>query len=209
MTTFKTIPIALLIGLSLVLGTLAFAQTDAPLDVNIERHNFNFTVMESSLVTYESAGEGFSAIYNSEGGGKGTHPDFGLLVYGASSHLFSTKEAVAAGLVPPVESRVKAMDIDSQQTWQAMYSAQMEMNGRKQSGVATVTGTDGKAFEVPYYIWSQTVGLRTAHALTYVVLHEGAFIHVQVESSEPLSEGNKDWVISKLELVEPEVEQPL
>lgn len=193
----------LLLALTLLGVSYPCAQTDTALRVENQRHNFAYTVMENSLLTYEQAGDGFSAIYNSKGGGKGTHPDYGLLVYGAASHLFSTKEAVVAGLVPPVETRINAVDLGSQEVWQAIYAAQMNLHGREQSGIATVTGVDGKSVSIPYYQWSQTSGLKTAHALTYVVLHGASFIHVQVESADALSKADTAWVTTKLELLEP------
>ena len=193
---------ALLFALTLLCVAYPQAQTDTTLRVENGRHSFAFTVMENSLVTYEQAGDGFSAIYNSQGGGKGTRPDYGLLVYGAAGHLFSTKEAIAAGFDPPVATVLTAVGQDSQEAWQAIYSAQMKLHGREQSGLATVTGVEGKTFKIPCYSWSQTIGLKTAHALTYVVLHGSSFIHVQVESSRPLAQADLIWVTSKLELLD-------
>ena len=184
------------------LALQVLAQTERPLRIENEAHHFAFTVMQDSLVTYEDGGDGFYAIYNSHGGGKGTQPDYGLIVYGADSHRFSSEEAEAAGFGSGGEVVKSAIEFAEQAGWQAAYAAQMELHGRGQGGTAAVTMADGAGLDVPFYQWSVVAGMKRAHALTYVLLHGDSFVHVQVESSQELSASDVAWLTTKLELLE-------
>lgn len=179
----------------------ALAQTDAPTRAENERHHFAFTFEANSLVVYPKDGDGFSCIHNPQGGGKGTQPDYRLLVYGSPKYVISADAAKAAKLNPPSEQTLSVDDVKTNTRWNDIFKAVMSVDGRTPAGEAIVSVANGPSLKVPYYIWSATIGAKTRYALMYVLIHGDSFITVQVESGRPLNKTQEAWFTSKLELL--------
>lgn len=182
------------------------AQTDEPTTIEVGRYFFSFTVESNSIVTYPENGDGFSCVHNPAGGGSGTQADYGLLAYGTMMHLLSTREAEAAALDPPQETLLEAAELPDNDRWQEIYEAQMKAKGIMAAGQATIQVQGSDPLSIPYFSWAQTSRGKTHYALTYVVIHGEAFIHVQVEANQPFTEQQLDWFTTKLTLLEVESE---
>ena len=139
----------------------------------------------------------------------GTSPDYGLLVFGSYLVTFTREDALAAGVsVPAGEDDtilLSAEDVGTNARLGEILTSAMGRHERKPGGSATIQGADGKPLTVPYFTWQTTVGGKTHYALMYVVLHEGAFIQVQVEGTRSFSNKQIEWFTTKLELAPPEI----
>lgn len=197
----KTTTVALIFLAAALAALPALAQITERTRVENARYAFAFTFEAGSLVTYPENGDGFSVIHNSEGGGKGTKPDYGLLVYGTQGHLVSKKEAEAIGLVPAEEQVLMPGDVPTNARLQEIMVVTNGLAGTEPAGDATVKLPGGKAASAKYFMWSRTVGSRTHYALAYVVRHDTGFIHVQAESSRPISKQQERYFTSQLELL--------
>lgn len=185
----------------LVLSSAVFAQTDAPTRVENARYSFAFTVEANCFVTYPENGDGFSCIHNPQGGGKGTKPDYGLLVYGSPMYSITADEAKAAKLEPPEEQVLAVDDVKTSARWNDIFKAAMSAHGWSPAGEATIKVEDGPSLKVPYYTWSTQRQTKTAYALMYVLIYGNSFITVQAESQRPFSKAQEAWFTSKLELL--------
>jgi hypothetical protein len=192
----------------LLLPALAPAQTDQPTRVENARYSVAFTVEANCFVTYPENGDGFSAIHNSQGGGKGTQADYGLLVYGSPMYTLTADEAKAAKLSPPEETTLAVDDVKTSTRWNELFKAAMSAHGWSPAGEAAVKVEGGPSQKAPYFTWSRTVGPKTHYALMYVLIHGDAFITVQAESSRPFSKAQEAWFTSKLELLQIPPETP-
>jgi hypothetical protein len=192
---------AIALGFALACALSALAQTDAPTRVENPRYGFAFTVEANSLVTYPENGDGFSCIHNPQGGGKGTQADYGLLVFGSPMYMVTADEAKAAKLDPPTEHTLTVDDVKTNTRWDEIFTAAMSSHGWKPAGDASVKVVDGATLKTPYFIWNTMKGAKTHYALMYVLIHEDAFVTVQVESSRPLSKAQVEWFTNKLELL--------
>lgn len=181
----------------------ALAQTDAPTRVENSRNRFAFTVETNCLVTYQENGDGFSCIHNPQGGGKGTKPDYGLLVYGSPMYTITADEAKAAKLEPPTEQTLSVDDVKTNARWNEIFKAAMSAHGWAPAGEATLKVEGGPTMKTPYYSWTQTLHNKTGYALMYVVIHGDVFITVQAESSRPFTKAQETWFTAKLELLKP------
>ncbi len=165
------------------------------------RYDFAFTVEANCLVTYPENGDGFSCIHNAQGGGKGTKPDYGLLVFGSPMYMITAEEAKAAKLDPPEEHTLTVDDVKTSARWNEIFKAAMSAHGWAPAGDATVKVAGGPSIKVPYYSWSMKKGAKTGYALMYVLIHGDAFVTVQVEGQRPFSKAQEAWFVSKLELL--------
>jgi len=194
----KRISLAVLIVL--MSAVAAYAQVEEPTEVVNDSYHFSFTVEEGTLVTYEEGGIGFDAVHNPQGGGKGTQPDYGMRVYAGVHYYFTTDMAVAAKLDPPEETFLSTTDVVNNTRFSELMKAAMSVYDRKPAGDAVVQVEEGASIKVPYFTWSRTVGVKTAYAMMYSVVHGDHFITVQVEGSRPFSNRQVEWFTTKLAL---------
>jgi len=192
----------LVLALILVLSYTALAQLGEPTFVVNDRHQFAYTVQSNTIVEYEHGGDGFKCIHNASGGGEGTEPDYGLLVYGKEYYGLNAKEAEAAGYDPPEIQVLTVEDVGDTAALNEIIRKAMQDYDLEPVGDASVRLPDGRVMKVPYYKWSQTMRGVTRYALEYAVVHNDSFVRVQVESSYLLSSDQEEWLIGKLELLQ-------
>jgi hypothetical protein len=185
-----------------ILATPALAQVTEPTGVVNGRFSFTFIVEPGCLVTYPENGDGFSAIHNPEGGGKGTQADYGLIVYGGFFYRFTEEMAAAAKLDPPEETMLSVEDISNNTRFNELMKAAMSVFERESAGDAVVQVENGSSIKVPYFTWSRTVGTKTHYGLMYSVIHGDAFVTVQAESNRPFTKPQLTWFTTQLELNE-------
>ena len=178
----------------------ALAQTDEPTRAENEKYFFAFTVEANCFVTYPEGGDGFSAIHNPQGGGKGTQADYGLLVFGSPYYKFTDAEKAAIKLDLGTDGMLSVSEVKTNARFSEIFEAAMATHGWNPIGDATIKVEDGPSQKVPYFSWSQAAKGKTHYALMYVVMHGDAFITVQVEGSRPFTKAQTEWFITKLEL---------
>jgi hypothetical protein len=183
-----------------VVSVQAWAQTDKPERVSVPRYSVAFTVESNCLVTYPENGDGFSCIHNSQGGGKGTKADYGLLCFGSPFYNFTDKEIAAIKMDLGGDKMLEVSEVKTNTRFAEVMKAAMGTHSWKPAGEATIKVEGGPSLKMPYFSWSTQKAGKTHHALMYVVMHGDAFITVQVESSKPFSKPQVEWFTTKLEL---------
>lgn len=186
----------------LSLAAQARAQVDEPTEVVNDEFHFAFTVEGGSFVAYPEDGNGFKCIHNPAGGGPGTQPDYGMLVFGGYLYVLSAEQAAAAKLDPPEETVLTTADVHNNTRFSDLVKGAMSAYDREPAGEAVIGVEGGSSIRVPYFVWSRTVGTQTKHALMYSVVHGDGFVNVQVESSRPFTKQQIAWFTTKLRLLE-------
>jgi hypothetical protein len=171
----------------------AWAATTEPERIVNDAYHFAFICEANSLITFKKGVNGFTCFHQAQE----SSPAYALLVYGSGDLDVSTEAVKTAGL----KGKAGNIAITTQQDLDKVELAEMRVAGYTNAGTADVTVPGGTKLAVPYATWSKRAGAKTHYALAYVVLHEHKFLNVQVESEQPLTSAQLDWLTTELELL--------
>jgi hypothetical protein len=180
---------------------VAWAATTEPERIVNDKYHFAFTCEASSIISYQKGGSGFTCFHQPQGDDAAK---YALLVFGSGNLDVSTKAVEEAGLVGESGN----VGINNQVDLDRAMVAEMKVAGHTNGGMAKIQLANGETLEVPFATWSRRSSGKTHYALNYVVLHEHKFVNVQVESEQPLSKAQVEWLTTKLELLLPELSIP-